>query len=131
MVYRKKTTGKSYAKKTPIFRKMNTSGMIQKKKRNNLIKVIKDVQIAESEMKFKSASNNIALPLHNNIYQIHCWGPSGTINDVMPAQGVNDGTRIGDRIFMKGIKLRCCFQTGGDRRKRKRAGEWGPQKSEE
>ena len=131
MVYRKKTTGKSYAKKTPIFRKMNTSGMIQKKKRNNLIKVIKDVQIAESEMKFKSASNDIALPLHNNIYQIHCWGPSGTVNDIMPAQGVNDGTRIGDRIFIKGIKLRCCFQTVGDRLNSKVAVYWVPHNSED
>jgi len=133
MVYRKKTSGKKYARKTPIFRKTNTSKMVATKKRSNLVKLIKDINIAESEMKYKSGSYTLGNALHNNIYQVHAWSSPGTGNnlDIMPGQGVNDATRIGDRIFCKGIMLRCCFQTISDRLNTKIKVFWIPHNSEQ
>jgi hypothetical protein len=133
MVYRKKTSGKKYARKTPIFRKVNRSNMVAKKKRSNLVKLIKDINIAESEMKYKSGTHSIGNTLHNNIYQVHAWSSPGTGTnlDILPGQGVNDSTRIGDRIFVKGIMLRCCFQTVGDRLNTKIKVFWLPHNSEQ
>lgn len=131
MVYRKKTTGKNYAKKTPIFKKMSASKLIAKKRRGNLVKLIKDINIAESEMKYKTGSFSMGNCLHNNIYQIHAWGPSGVSLDVLPGQGTNDSTRIGDRIYAKGVMLRCCFQTVSDRLNTKIRVFWVPHNSEQ
>lgn len=133
MVYRKKTSSKKYAKKTPIFRKINTGAMMARKRRSNLVKLIKDVQVAESEMKYKTGSYSIGNCLHNQIYQVHAWSSPGTGTnlDVMPAQGITDATRIGDRIFCKGIMLRCCFQTVGDRLNTKIKVFWIPHNSEQ
>ena len=133
MVYRKKTSSKKYARKTPIFRKLNTSGMVAKKKRSNLVRLIKDINIDQSEMKYKSGSYTLGNCFHNNIYQIHAWSFPGTGNnlDILPGQGVNDSTRIGDRIYVKGVMLRCCFQTVGDRLNTKIKVFWIPHNSED
>ncbi|AXH77539.1 MAG: putative capsid protein [Circoviridae sp.] len=126
---------KNYRKKNakPIFRKINSSKLIAKKKRSNLVSLIKSININEAEMKYKSGSYSLGNCLHNNIYQVHCWSMPGTgINlDILPAQGVNDTTRIGDRIFVKGIMLRCCFQTVGDRLNTKIKVFWIPHNSEQ
>jgi hypothetical protein len=107
--------------------------MVAKKKRSNLVKLIKDINIAESEMKYKSGTHSIGNTLHNNIYQVHAWSSPGTGTnlDILPGQGVNDSTRIGDRIFVKGIMLRCCFQTVGDRLNTKIKVFWLPHNSEQ
>lgn len=135
MVYRKKTTRKNYAKKTPIFRKMNASNLIAKKRRSNLIKLIKDTQIAESEMKYKSGTYSVQSLAHNNIYEAHLWSPTpGTgvsLTAIMPSQGTTDGTRVGDRIYLKGILLRAMFQITGDRRNTSIAIYWVPHNSEQ
>ena len=117
MVFGNKTNKKSYKKNNKIFRKMSSSKLVAKKRRGNLVKLIKDIQIGNSEMKYKSGTATMGNALHNNIYQIHAWSSPGTGTnlDIMPAQGVNDTTRIGDRIYIEGIKLRCSFQTVGDR----------------
>lgn len=125
---------KSYKKNTkPIFRKMNTSKIIAKKKRSNLVSLIKQVNLKESEMKYKSGTTSMGNALHNNIYQVHAWSSPGTGTnlDILPGQGVNDTTRIGDRIYIKGIMLRCCFQTVGDRLNTKIKVFWLPHNSEQ
>ena len=125
---------KSYKKNTkPIFRKMNSSKLIAKKKRTNLVSLIKSINIKESEMKYKSASYSFGNLSHNEIYQVHAWSSPGTGNnlDIFPAQGITDGTRVGDRIFCKGIQLRCCFQTVSDRMNTKIKVFWIPHNSEQ
>lgn len=126
---------KNFRKKNakPIFGKMNASKLIAKKKRANLVSLIKSVNLKESEMKYKSGSYSIGNCLHNNIYQVHAWSSPGTGTnlDILPGQGVNDTTRIGDRIFVKGIMLRCCFQTVGDRLNTKIKVFWLPHNSEQ
>lgn len=127
----RRNTRKKNAK--PIFGKMNASKLIAKKKRANLVSLIKSVNLKESEMKYKSGSYSIGNCLHNNIYQVHAWSSPGTGTnlDILPGQGVNDTTRIGDRIFVKGIMLRCCFQTVGDRLNTKIKVFWLPHNSEQ
>ena len=112
---------------------MSSTKLVADKKRSNLIKLIKDIQLGQSEMKYKSGTTSLGNALHNNIYQIHAWSSPGTGTnlDIMPAQGVNDTTRIGDRIYIHGIKLRCCFQTVGDRLNTKIKVYWIPHNSEQ
>lgn len=135
MVFRKKTSRKKYAKKTPIFRKISAKRLIAKKRRSNLVKLIKDVQISESEMKYKSGTYSVQSLNHNQIYEAHIWGPtpgSGVhLTQVMPSQGTNDGSRVGDRIFAKGILLRMMMQITGDRRNTSVAIYFVPHNSEQ
>lgn len=116
MVYRKKTSSRNYKRKINPFRKRNTRGMIARQKRGQLVKLIKDTQIAESEMKYKSATRTVPSLYHNSVNETHLWGPSSAVSMyTMPSQGTNDGARIGDRIYLKGIQLRGLFQIPGDR----------------
>lgn len=134
MVYRKKTSGKKYAKRTPIFKKMNASNLIAKKRRSNLVKLIKDTQIAQSEMKYKSGTYSVASLNHNNIYEAHLWSfPSSAValTDIFPSQGTNDGARIGDRIYCSGMLVRGMFQITGDRRNTSVALYFVPHNSEQ
>lgn len=134
-LYSKKTSKKNYAKKTPIFRKFNANKMVAKKKRQNLVKLIKDVQLDESEMKYKSGTYSVLSLAHNNIYEAHLWSPTPgtgvTLTQIMPSQGTNDGSRIGDRIYLKGIMLRAMFQITGDRRNTSIAIYYVPHNSEQ
>lgn len=131
MVYRKKASGKNYKKRTPIFRKVNTSKMVANQKRSNLVRLIKDIQISESEMKYKSATIETGVLNHNSVNQFHCWGPTGSVMNVMPSQGITDGTRIGDRIYAKGIMLRAQVQLTWDRKSTKLAVYFVPHNSEQ
>lgn len=134
MVYRKKTSGKKYARKTPIFRKMNTSALVAKKRRSNLIKLIKDTQISQSEMKYKSGTYSTGGMNHNQIYEAHLWSfPSSSyaLTDIFPSQGTNDGARIGDRIYCSGMLVRGMFQITGDRRNTSIALYFVPHNSEQ
>jgi hypothetical protein len=91
MVFGNKTNSKKYKRKNKIFKKMSSTKLVADKKRSNLIKLIKDIQLGQSEMKYKSGSYSLGNALHNNIYQIHAWSSPGTGTnlDIMPAQGVN------------------------------------------
>lgn len=134
MVYRKKTASRSYKKKVNPFRKRNTSGMVAKSKRRELVKLIKDTQISESEMKYKSGTYSVASLNHNNIYEAHLWAfPSSAValTDIFPSQGTNDGARIGDRIYCKGMLVRGMFQVTGDRRNTSVAIYFVPHNSEQ
>lgn len=134
MVFRKKTARKNYRKKTPIFKKINTKNMIAKKRRSNLVKLIKDINIAESEMKYKSGTYSVESLNHNEIYEAHLWAFPGSpvaLTDIFPGQGTSDGNRIGDRIFAKGILVRAMFQVTGDRRNTSVAVYFVPHNSEQ
>lgn len=132
MPYRKKTNSTNYKKRVNPFKKVNTSGMIAKQKRATLVKLIKDTQMAESEMKYKSSYVNIGLINHNSVNQYHCWHPSTGVNimDLIPSQGTTDSSRIGDRIYMKGIKVRGIFSVPWDRRATQLFIYWVPHNSE-
>lgn len=124
---------KFYRKKTrkPIFGKMSGKKLIAKKKRANLVKLIKDINIGQTETKYKSGSEDIGAMYHNLIYQVHCWGPTGVSTNSLPSQGNSDTARIGDRIFLKGIMLRALFQPVGDRRNTRIIAYWVPHNSEQ
>ena len=132
MVYRKKTSGKKYAKNTNVFGKMSASKLIAKKRRSNLVRLIKDINIAESEMKYKSASIQTGVLNHNSILELHTWGPSGgNTFSVMPGQGSTDSSRIGDRIYAKGIMIRAQVQISWDRKGTRLGVYWVPHNSEQ
>jgi len=134
MVYRKKTSSKRYAKRTPIFRKINNSALVAKKRRSNLVKLIKDTQIAQSEMKYKSGTYSVASLNHNNIYEAHLWafpGSTVALSNIFPSQGTSDGSRVGDRIYCSGMLVRGMFQITGDRRNTSIAIYFVPHNSEQ
>ena len=58
---------------------MNASALIAKTKRSNLIKTIKDINVSMAERKYlsKNFSSGLGVMNHNNVYQFHCWGPTG------------------------------------------------------
>lgn len=134
MVYRKKTSRKGYAKKTQVFGKMNNSKLIAKKRRSNLVKLVKDIQISEGEMKYKSGTYSVQSLNHNSVTEAHLWafpGSAYALSDIFPSQGTSDGNRIGDRIYCKGILVRGMFQITGDRRNTSVAIYFVPHNSEQ
>lgn len=125
---------KNYRKKNakPIFRKMNASKVIAKKRRSNLVSLIKQINIKQSERKYKSTTVTTGEMYHNLIYQFHLWGGSGTNTfDSLPAQGTTDGHRVGDRILLEGFKVRAIFQIPGDRKTTTVAIYWCPHNSDQ
>lgn len=100
----------------PIFRKINASKVIAKKRRSNLVKLIKDINISQSEMKYKSGTIETGVLNHNSVNQFHLYGPSGNVINIMPGQGTSDVNRIGDRVFISGVMLRCQIQLPWDRK---------------
>jgi len=117
--------------KKPIFGKVNTSKAVANKRRTNLVKLIKDINIGMSERKYLVKNVNTGQLYHNQIYQFHLWGASGTSFDCLPYQGITDGHRLGDRIMLEGFKVRCLFQIPGDRRNTTIMMYWVPHNSEQ
>lgn len=115
----------------PIFRKINKSNVVAKTKRSNLVKLIKDINVNMSETKYLVKSVNTGQLYHNQLYQFHLWGASGTSFDCLPYQGISDGHRLGDRIMIEGFKVRCLFQIPGDRRNTTIMMYWVPHNSEQ
>jgi len=130
-LYKGKASGKNYKKRTPIFRKMNASKMIANKKRSNLTKLIKDIQLGEAEMKYKTETIETGVLNHNSVTEFNCWGPTGNVFDILPKTGNTDEQRIGDRIYAKGIMLRAQVQLTWDRKSTKLAVYWVPHNSEQ
>lgn len=119
--YRKKTTPKRYGPKK----------IVQKARARSLVKLIKNINIRQSETKYKSGTIDLGAMYHNEIYQVHCWGPTGNVTDSLPSQGTSDVSRVGDRIFLKGVMLRAIFQPVGDRRNTRVIAYWVPHNSEQ
>lgn len=104
--------------------------MVAKTKRSNLVKLIKDINIKETERKYRSRSVGTGGMFHNQIYQYHIWGETGTILDCMPHVGTTDSTRIGDRIYLEGFMVRASIAVAGDRRNTKMALYYVPHNSD-
>lgn len=131
MVFRKKTGSRAYKARVNPFKRTNAKGMIAKQKRSQLVKLIKDVQIAESEMKFKSSTIETGVLNHNTVTEFNVWGPTGNIFNILPNIGTGDGSRIGDRIHAKGIMLRGQVQLAWDRKNTRLGIYWVPHNSEQ
>lgn len=104
--------------------------MVAKTKRSNLVKLIKDINIKETERKYRSRNVSTGGMFHNQIYQFHMWGETGTILDCMPSVGTTDSTRIGDRIYLEGFMVRASISIPGDRRNTKIALYYVPHNSD-
>lgn len=103
---------KNTPKKKPIFKKPSAKKMQVATQRKNLVSLIKDITLKQSETKYMSKAVAFTNRVHNNIYAIRLWGD--TLNEsenVMPSQGNTDGTRNGDSIVASGYKIRYNIQT--------------------
>ena len=91
--------------------------MISKTRQRNLVKLIKTINIKQSESKYKSISPaNTGALNHNSIKRIDIWNDQSIEANAYPAQGSTDGNRIGDRIICQGFKLRMILDIPFDRR---------------
>lgn len=108
--YRKKYTGKK-----KIFGKMNASKIIVKKKRNNLVSLIKQINLKQAEVKYKTLNSLVVSLNHDVLEYFHLWDSAGTAS-VFPTQGTTDSTRIGDRIMAQGMRIRMALSVPYDRR---------------
>ena len=98
----RKPTKKVYRKKTT--KKRSTSG---------LVKLIKSVNIQQSESKYKTTSYTWGALSHDDVFHKDIW--SSTIN-LFPGQGTSDANRVGDRIICQGIMIRAVFDVPWDRK---------------
>lgn len=80
---------------------------------SQLVKLIKNVNIKEAEVKYKTTGFTWGALQHDNLYHKDMWSSSATI---FPGQGTTDGSRIGDRIVCQGLKLRAVFDVPWDRK---------------
>lgn len=103
MVMKNKKKGSA---KKPIFRKVNTSKMAAQTKRRNLISLIKEVNLKESETKYLTKSVTFSNRNANKIYASILWGDAVATENVMPVQGITDATRVGDSVYARGYKVR-------------------------
>lgn len=101
--YMRKTRRKTSSKKKASYNKNQAQ----------LVRLIKRVNLKQSETKYITTSFSWGALTHDNIYHKNLWSSSAT---VFPGQGTTDGTRIGDRIMCQGIKLRAHFDVPWDRK---------------
>jgi hypothetical protein len=108
---------KSTRLKRSPFKRINSKKMVTKTRHNNLVKLIKNINIKQSESKYKTlAPSNTGALNHNSIKALFIWNDSSSGSNAFPAQGTNDGSRIGDRIICQGFKLRMIIDIPFDRR---------------
>lgn len=79
----------------------------------NMTKLIKSIQLKESETNYKTIGDAIGALNHNSINEFKIWSST---DSVFPSQGTGDGQRIGDRIYPKGIRIRMLLDLPWDRR---------------
>lgn len=104
--------GRGYMRKTRKYSRKYTKKSTPKKT-TDLIKLIKQVNIKEAEVKYKTTGFAWGALKHDNIYHQSLWSSSATI---FPGQGSTDSSRIGDRIISQGIRLRAHFDVPWDRK---------------
>ena len=113
--------------KTTPFKRYNAGAMVRRAKTKTLVKLIKGVQLSQVETCYKvtkfapsptPAGQNYMLGSvnHNSISKIALWYPSSA---TFPLQGLSDGERRGDEIYLTGIKVRLVMQIPYDRRNSK------------
>ena len=101
------------AKKKPIFKTMNKKNMIAKKRRSNLVSLIKQVNLKQSETKYITKALTFSNKAANYLYAVRLWGDPTVAENVMPTQGLTDANRIGDSIQLTGFKCRFSAQISG------------------
>lgn len=107
--------GRGYMKKRTYTKRKytKTRSPIKKKKYNGLVKLIKSVNIKNSESKYKTLTANYPAMVHGNIYKNDLWSSSVSI---FPSQNSTDAGRIGDRVIAQGVMLRMIFDVPWDRK---------------
>lgn len=105
----KNTRGKVYNKKT--YKRKSTGKRMPSTK--SLVQLIKQVNIKQSETKYKTLSIPWSSMVHDNVYKRDLWNNS---TSCFPNQGTTDGNRIGDRIVCQGIQIRAVFDIPWDRK---------------
>lgn len=123
---RYKRRGKVSKRPSP-FKRVNTRAMVTRTKTKRLVKLIKNVQLGQSETCYKTtkfaapptpAGQNEMLGSvnHNRVSALGVWYPGSA---TFPLQGNSDGERRGDEIYVTGIKVRLVMQVPYDRRNSK------------
>lgn len=107
--------GKYNSTNNKIFGKVNTTKMVARTKRSNLVKLIKNINEKQAEQKYISMDNSIAALYHDVLNDFQIWGPSEA-NNIFPSIGTTDSSRIGDRIIAAGFRVRMALQIPYDRR---------------
>lgn len=103
-------------RKRPVKKRVYKRKTYKKKGTPNtasLVKLIKPVNIRQSESKYKTTSYTWGPLDHDYVYKTDIW--SNTVN-LFPGQGTTDATRVGDRIVCQGIMLRAVFDIPWDRK---------------
>lgn len=109
--YNKKRT---YKKKAKVSKMVTAAPKTEK----SLIRLIKSINLKESETKFKSRDLSYSTMAHDSIIRIPIWDKDAIALPVsiLPQQGLKDNNRVGDRIHALKIKVRCHFDIPWDRK---------------
>lgn len=91
------------------------------KSKQNLVSLIKRVQLSQSETKYKSRDLTFGVMNHRSISILPLYDRDALFGavSIFPQQGINDATRIGDRIVCQKIKLRLQMDIPWDRKNMK------------
>lgn len=119
----KSATGGRYKKSRKVSRKLtpfkryNAKAMVARAKTKTLTKLIKAVQLKDSETCYRTYKLQSFALYHNSIAAHSIWYPGNPIgNNLFPTQGNTDGNRKGDEIICQGIRLRMVLNVPYDRR---------------
>jgi len=111
---------RTYNKRRNYKPKRKVSKMVSAapKSRANLVRLIKKIQLGQTEIKYKSRQLSTSAMNHNTITKVTIWDKDAAVLPVstLPAQGQTDATRLGDRIHAIKFKLRMTFDVPYDRR---------------
>lgn len=88
------------------------------KSKTNLVRLIKNIQLRQSETKYKSRDLTHGAMNHNTINAITVYDKDAALGpiSIFPTNGTYDYNRIGDRIIAQKIKLRIQFDVPWDRK---------------
>lgn len=91
------------------------------KTKSNLVSLIKRIQLNQSETKYKSRDLTYGIMKHGSINILPIYDKDAILGavSIFPQQGINDASRIGDRIVCQKIKLRLQLDVPWDRRNMK------------
>jgi len=107
--------GEKSAKVPRTYSKRMTSKLVPSapKTMSNMVKLIRKIQLNEQETNYKTIQPSIGALNHDSIYSFPMWSST---DSVFPTQGTTDGSRIGDRIYPKGIRVRMVLDVPWDRK---------------
>lgn len=100
--------------------------------KSNFARAVRKVILQTTEKCYKSktlASGTNGAINHDTLRHYRIWDP--TDYSIFPAQGLGDGERIGDEIYVTGIMIRATFEVPQDRRNTKMKFWYVPYNSEQ